>query len=84
MPVIPMKIRELIVMKKEHGQSLNSIAKQFEMNSSTVKKIWKKFVTYGTIENLPKGYKKRKLSERDERRLCLNSRKHPYWGQRNS
>lgn len=55
MPRIPIRMRELVVMKKLKGMSLNKIAEQLELNHSSTQNIWQKFKEYGFVEDLPKG-----------------------------
>lgn len=73
-------MREFIIQKYKDGLKAPTIAKEIGKCKRTVQKIIQKFVKFGTIDNLPRKPKKRKLSEQEERILCRLSKKNPFWG----
>ncbi|CAD5115436.1 DgyrCDS4411 [Dimorphilus gyrociliatus] len=79
MVVIDNRFRHLVVGKHQEGLSLNKTAKVLKI-SRCAQRIWKKFKLHKTIDNLSKSGRPHKLNDADERKLCLISKRNPFWG----
>lgn len=71
-------LRWEIVRKMEKENNQRKLSKELNISQTTIRKIWMKFIEYGSIENRPKLGRNRILSDREERILCRVSKKNPF------
>lgn len=60
------------------GESQISIAKKFGINKSIVSRLIKRYKASGTVENVNKGGRKRKTSERTDRKILRLFKMEPF------
>lgn len=70
-------LRSKIVEKYQQSQGYKTISRDLEVPLSTVRDIIKKFITHGTVANLPGRGQKRKIDKRMQRRTARMVDKHP-------
>ncbi len=70
-------LRSKIVEKYQQSQGYKSISRDLKVPLSTVRNIIKKFITHGTVANLPGRGRKRKIDERMQRRIVRMVDKQP-------
>jgi transposase len=79
MPQISRQIKELIIKMHRQGKSQRFIAQNFEISRGAVRGIVKKFLKYGTIENMKKSGRPNKTSIREQKKLCNISISNPFY-----
>ncbi|KAI4872702.1 hypothetical protein NFI96_007522 [Prochilodus magdalenae] len=62
-------LRSKIVRKRGQSQGYKSISKELNVPVSTMRSVIKKFKAHGTVANLPRCGRKRKLDERFQRKI---------------
>ncbi|CAJ0929308.1 unnamed protein product [Ranitomeya imitator] len=62
-------LRNQIVRKHEQSQGYKSISKDLNVPVSTVRSVIKKFKEHGTVANLPRYGRKRKIDKRFQRKF---------------
>lgn len=77
MPKIPIHVREAIVNRMQGGNSQTKTALEFGVSRRSVQEVMRKYREGHGIENLKKCGRRRKLTERQERKLARESRKNP-------
>lgn len=70
-------LRSKIVEKYKQSQGYKTISRDLKVPLSTVRNIIKKFITHGTVANLPGRGRKRKIDERMQRRIVRMVDKYP-------
>ncbi|CAJ0924619.1 unnamed protein product [Ranitomeya imitator] len=70
-------LRNLIVRKHEQSQGYKSISKDLNVSVSTVRSVIKKFKAHGTVANLPRCGRKRKIDKRFQRKIVRMLDKEP-------
>ena len=70
-------LRSKIVKKCQQSQGYKSISRDLKVPLSAVRNIIKKFITHGTVANLPGCGQKRKIEERMQRRIVRMVDKQP-------
>ncbi|CAJ0925118.1 unnamed protein product [Ranitomeya imitator] len=69
--------RNQIVRKHEQSQGYKSIAKDLNVPVSTVRSVIKKFKAHGTVANLPRCGRKRKMDKRFQHKIVQKLDKEP-------
>ncbi|KAI4897774.1 hypothetical protein NFI96_010319 [Prochilodus magdalenae] len=70
-------LRSKIVRKHGQSQGYKSISKDLNVPVSTVRSVIKKFKAHGTVTNLPRCGRKRKIDERFQRKIVRMVNKEP-------
>ena len=73
-------VKTIIIRNYEPGKSYSEIGRNFQLNRSTVYAVVKIYHEQGDIENRPRSGRKKKLDDRDTRklsRLVKNNRSFP-------
>lgn len=70
-------LRSKIVKKHGQSQGYKSISKDLNVPVSTVRSVIKKFKAHGTVANLPRCGRKRKIDERFQRKIVRMVDKEP-------
>ncbi|CAJ0938146.1 unnamed protein product [Ranitomeya imitator] len=70
-------LRNQIVRKHEQSQGYKSISKDLNVPVSTVRSVIKKFKAHGTVANLPRCGRKRKIDKRFQRKIVRRVYKEP-------
>ncbi|CAJ0943728.1 unnamed protein product [Ranitomeya imitator] len=70
-------LRNQIVRKHEQSQGYKSISKDLNVPVSTVRNVIKKFKAHGTVANLPRCGRKRKIDKRFQRKIVQMLDKEP-------
>ncbi|CAJ0940166.1 unnamed protein product [Ranitomeya imitator] len=70
-------LRNQIVRKHEQSQGYKSIYKDLKVPVSTVRSVIKKFKAHGTVANLPRCGRKRKIDKRFQRKIVRMLAKEP-------
>ena len=70
-------LKNKIVKKHEQCQGYKSISKDLEVPVSTVRRVIKKFKEHGTVANLPRSGRKRKIDDRFQRKIVQMVGKNP-------
>lgn len=78
MPRLSIEKRIRIVEGIKDGKSQRAIAKIEKINQCTVRKLWIKYMDTGSVFDRVKSGRPRKTSVRDERLLCILSKKSPF------
>ena len=68
----------LIVRHFNNGISKHEIARILEIPRRTVRNICKSFLANGTVDFQQRSGRPNKLNDRDKRKLCLQSKRHPF------
>ena len=71
-------IRVLIVEKLKKGIGQRETARNLGIPRTTVQNIWKHFVATGIVNDKPNPGRPTRYTERDRRKLCIESRRHPF------
>ncbi|CAJ0929321.1 unnamed protein product [Ranitomeya imitator] len=74
---LPEDLRNQIVRKHEQSQGYKSISKDLNVPVSTVRSVIKKFRPHGTMANLPRCGRKRKIDKRFQRKIVQMLDKEP-------
>ena len=69
------EIKQLLVDLKREVQRICDIQRLLKISESTIRSIWKKFISTGNIENMPRSGRHRKMTKRAESRLLRLVRK---------
>ena len=69
------EIKQLVVDVKREGHRNCDIQRLLKISESTIQSIWKKFISTGYIENMPRSGRPRKMTKRAESRLLQLVRK---------
>ena len=69
------EIKQLVVDLKREGHRNCDIQRLLKISESTIRSIWKKFISTGNIENMPRSGRPRKMTKRAESRLLRLVRK---------
>lgn len=81
---IPVPLRQAIVRRRQEGQSLTSIAQEFQIPWSTIRKFWRRVRDRGPDAVLPDYRRCSRPGPRSDARLiraaCWLKRHHPTWG----
>ena len=77
MPSIPISKRLAAIEQLNSGSSERDVAKNLKISKTAVHSIWKKYLTYGTIEDLPRPGRPCKCTARDKRRIVSQVNKDP-------
>ena len=72
-------ISMLIVRHFNNGVSKHEIARILEIPRTTVRNICKRFLANGTVDFQQRSGRPNKLSDRGKRKLCLQSKRHPFF-----
>lgn len=67
--------KQMIVDLKREGTRTCEIVKLLHVSESTIRSIWKKFRQRGTVENIPRVGRPKKVTERGEARLIRSVKK---------
>ena len=70
MPVIPDKIRHVIVDRMRNGGSQRKVGLELNICQATVNRIWMKYRRIGTTDNQPRSGRHKKTTEREWRNFC--------------
>lgn len=60
------EVKNLIVSLKIENHKTCEIVRLLNISESTVRSVWNKYIKRGSVENLPRVGRPRKLSHRDE------------------
>jgi len=71
-------LRKLVILKIQGGNSQRQASRELGLCQSSVRKIWMKFVTTGTISDKIRTGRPMKCTPRDRRQLCIEAKKHPF------
>lgn len=65
---------------EDHGfsPSYGSMADIFDVPKPTIFRLVKKFKSSGSVENVPKGHRKRLTTERQDRQIVIEAKKNPF------
>jgi len=69
----------LIVEKLKKGIGQRETARNLGIPRTTVQKFWKRFMATGTVDDKPNPGRLTRYTERDRRKLCIESRRHPFF-----
>ena len=75
---ISLQTKYSIINRKEDGKSLREISRIEMLNYTTVRNIWLKYMDTDSVLDRQKSGRPTKLSEREQRKLCLCSRRDPF------
>lgn len=78
MPRIEENIRWIIIQKLKEGFSQHQVSDMVYVKRSTVQKIWNKFRTTGTVQDLIKTGRPLITNERERRKIILECKKDPF------
>ena len=69
------EIKQLVVDLKREGHRNCDVQRLLKISESTIRSIWKKFISTGYIENMPRSGRPHKMTKRAESRLLRLVRK---------
>ena len=70
--------KQLVIQYFTNGFRMRKIAEKLEMKKSTVNDIIQRYTRTGSVENKPGRGRKRKLINRQIRKVLNSSKKHPF------
>lgn len=71
-------MRNLIVLKMNQGMKQIQVARELNITSGTVRKIWMRYKATGSTDDAHRSGRPLKTTERDRRFICMASRKDPF------